>query len=98
MYPFVYFLFLKFWGVKNIQLLVSSMLKSCRKKFLQGIKDSGIHLQLNFALLQGLYFSTSMRLESEIACALFDVIIAIRCPRSFYLCQIKADIQGNETY
>lgn len=37
-----------------------------------------------------------MRPESEIACALFDVIIAMRCPTSFYVCQIKAAIQGTE--
>lgn len=37
-----------------------------------------------------------MRLESEIAYALFDVIIAMRYPKSFYLCQIKAAIQGTE--
>ena len=37
-----------------------------------------------------------MRLESEIACVLFDVIIAVRCPKSFYLCQIKGDIQSTE--
>lgn len=37
-----------------------------------------------------------MRPESETDCVLFDVIIAIRCPKSFYLSQIKADIQSTE--